>query len=474
MLICLLLTPSSPALLAARHSTATLGSQHPFFLTFVPFIISLPIPPPPPSPLLSPQLGYLSLGDPAPRPKRCSRTSARSKASPGVLQPPRRCNYFYQVAQVPILVFLPSVWTSTATCNPPIFLNLCCVSRPWSLLAAPAGNYKVGASFPPTLTLLLSHPALDHGALATAVTMAPKSQPHPAGTESPSLPTAATSSKEGSEAPTSSKQSRNASPSSATGLPPKRADSETAPGKLASTSQPMTKSSSSSSGSNPPDAKDAATGPSPYGTRSRNRTGRARPNYAEDKDIDSDLYDAAPERKDDGDAKRSTRQANPSSTTAQDAPESGPSSASSSSSRKPLPSSDDGKHGGSAAAATTPVTTTTTSAANKESQQQQQNHASARATPAPAANTATASQTSKKRKAGNQGSSSALNQQSAPAHSSASSSAAHKKSLGGGGGVGGAIGYAETNMMSFDDCQGRPKNKTLTADDGTILAVNGE
>ncbi|KKY36623.1 putative bah domain-containing protein [Diaporthe ampelina] len=129
----------------------------------------------------------------------------------------------------------------------------------------------------------------------------------------------------------------------------------------------MTKSSSSSSGSNPVDAKDAATGPSPYGTRSRNRTGRARPNYAEDKDIDSDLFDAAPERKDDGDAKRSTRQANPSSTMTQDTPQ---------------------------------------------------------------------------------------------------------KLLGGGGGVGGASGYAETNMMSFEDCQGRPKNKTLTADDGTILAVN--
>lgn len=235
----------------------------------------------------------------------------------------------------------------------------------------------------------------------------------------------------------------------------------------------MTKSSSSSSGSNPPDAKDAASGPSPYGTRSRGRTGRARPNYAEDKDIDSDLFDAAPERKDDGDAKRSTRQANPSSATAQDNLQPGSSSSSSSSSRKPLPSSDDGKHGGSAAAANNPVTTTTTSAANKESQQQQQGQASASATPTPAANPAAASQTSKKRKAGNQGSSSAVSQQAAPANSG-SSGAAHRKSLGGGGGAGGALGYAETNMMSFEECQGRPKNKTLTADDGTILAVNGK
>ncbi|KAJ0121333.1 hypothetical protein J7T55_008497 [Diaporthe amygdali] len=301
--------------------------------------------------------------------------------------------------------------------------------------------------------------------------MAPKSQSHSAGTESPSLPTAAPSSKEGSEAPTPSKQSRNASPSSSTGAPPKRADSETAPAKAASTSQPMTKTSSSSSGSNPADAKDAATGPSPYGTRSRNRTGRARPNYAEDKDIDSDLFDAAPERKDDGDAKRSTRLANNSSNPTQDAPQLGPSSGSSSS-RKPLPTSDDGKHSGTAAAATstTSTTTNTTSTANKESQQQQQNHTSAASTPAPAVNSATTSQPTKKRKAGNQGNSSGLNQQTGSGNSSTSSNAAHRKSLGGGGG--GMSGYAETNMMSFEDCQGRPKNKTLTADDGTILAVN--
>lgn len=255
-------------------------------------------------------------------------------------------------------------------------------------------------------------------------------------------------------------------------MPLKRVDSETAPAKAASTSQPMTKTSSSSSGSNAADAKDATTGPSPYGTRSRGRTGRARPNYAEDKDIDSDLFDAAPERKEDGDAKRSTRQANPSSITTQDAPQLGPSSLPSSS-RKPLPTSDDGKHSGSAAAAattTTTNTTNTTSTANKESQQQQQNHSSASAASAPAGNPATASQTSKKRKAGNQGTASALNQQTAQANSSTSSNAANKKSLGGGG----ASGYAETNMMSFEDCQGRPKNNTLTADDGTILAVNGE
>ncbi|KAL9047390.1 MAG: hypothetical protein Q9214_000025 [Letrouitia sp. 1 TL-2023] len=59
-------------------------------------------------------------------------------------------------------------------------------------------------------------------------------------------------------------------------------------------SQPMTTTSSSSSSSSLPSANGTNTmdhsGPSPYGTRSRNRTGNTRPNYAEDKELDTD-YD---------------------------------------------------------------------------------------------------------------------------------------------------------------------------------------
>ncbi len=49
-------------------------------------------------------------------------------------------------------------------------------------------------------------------------------------------------------------------------------------------SQPMTTSSSSSS--LPPDQQMDTAGASPYGTRSRNRTGNPRPNYAEDRELD--------------------------------------------------------------------------------------------------------------------------------------------------------------------------------------------
>lgn len=49
-------------------------------------------------------------------------------------------------------------------------------------------------------------------------------------------------------------------------------------------SQPMTTSSSSSS--LPPDQHADTAGASPYGTRSRNRTGNPRPNYAEDREQD--------------------------------------------------------------------------------------------------------------------------------------------------------------------------------------------
>jgi len=57
-------------------------------------------------------------------------------------------------------------------------------------------------------------------------------------------------------------------------------------------SQPMTATASSSS--QPGLLENGDLNPSgPYGTRSRNRTGGVRPNYAEDKDLDFDLEDTA-------------------------------------------------------------------------------------------------------------------------------------------------------------------------------------
>lgn len=63
-------------------------------------------------------------------------------------------------------------------------------------------------------------------------------------------------------------------------------------------SQPMTTTSSSSShATNQPNGSTAdANGVSPYGTRSRNRTGSSRPNYAEDRDVDMDFEYTARKR----------------------------------------------------------------------------------------------------------------------------------------------------------------------------------
>ncbi|KAL8830897.1 MAG: hypothetical protein Q9170_005528 [Blastenia crenularia] len=85
---------------------------------------------------------------------------------------------------------------------------------------------------------------------------------------------------------------------SSTSPPPPPNPSLSAPAPSANMdSQPMTATSSTSS-TYPPQAQSLMedNGPSPYGTRSRNRTGNARPNYAEDRELEMD-YDWAPASK---------------------------------------------------------------------------------------------------------------------------------------------------------------------------------
>lgn len=212
----------------------------------------------------------------------------------------------------------------------------------------------------------------------------------------------------------------------------------------------MAKSSSTSSAA---DAKDAAgTGPSPYGTRSRNRTGRTRPNYAEDKDFDAMDFDNYADKKEDADSKKPTRQVNNNPTTASEAPRTATPSA-----RKPLPNGDGARH-----------------AAAAKDHSQQPGHTG---TPAPSSSTATPSSTtaptqpSRKRKAGAQN---GVGNANPPQNNTAqppSSSVSNLKKLSGGA----LTGYAETNIMTFDKSYNQIKlNGTLVADDGTTLAVNGK
>ncbi|AEO66043.1 uncharacterized protein THITE_2113820 [Thermothielavioides terrestris NRRL 8126] len=211
--------------------------------------------------------------------------------------------------------------------------------------------------------------------------------------------------------------------------------------------------------------------PSPYGTRSRNRTGAARPNYAEDKDFDLDLFDVYPRRKDD-DAKKSSSTAATANTAKQQAASSTSTSAAAAnatqgapragngSSRKPLPD-ESRQHNGTkdhhpnanqpstASASTTTNGTTATNGTSK----------------------------SKKRKAAD-ASSTASGNQTPSATNGASMSLALQKRLGvSGQGSGNATpsgaGYAETNMLTFEKCKARPtKDGKMVADDGTVLEVN--
>ncbi|KAI0383813.1 hypothetical protein F5Y04DRAFT_21861 [Hypomontagnella monticulosa] len=220
-------------------------------------------------------------------------------------------------------------------------------------------------------------------------------------------------------------------------------------GENAADSQPMTKSTSS--GSNP-SAKDAMTGPSPYGTRSRNR-GQARPNYAEDKDVDVDMYDAYQEKKDD-EHKKSSRQTSAVTNGTNDAPK-----ATNATSRKGAPPAEDPKVGAPSGGSHTTA---------KDSHPPN-------ATPNVAPTSTSSS--SKKRKAPTQ--SSANNSHS---HSHANTPvptgpnvAATRRSAANGTATPTThnnAGYKATNMLFFEKCGAVPKDGKMVADDGTILQVN--
>jgi hypothetical protein len=208
----------------------------------------------------------------------------------------------------------------------------------------------------------------------------------------------------------------------------------------------------------------AGSQPSPYGTRSRNRTGAARPNYAEDKDLDLDIFDVYPQqRKDDDSKKSSSKQQAASSSTASAANSSQPAPRSGNgSSRKPLPDDSRQQNGikdqhtnkSSAAAASS-----TTSAANGTS-------------------ATNGTSKGKKRKVADTASTASGSQTPSAPNGALSSSALQKRLAATGQASGNAtpsgIGYGETNLLTFENCKSRPKDGKMVADDGTVLGVNGE
>jgi hypothetical protein len=221
-------------------------------------------------------------------------------------------------------------------------------------------------------------------------------------------------------------------------------------------SQPMAKSNSS--GSNPSVRDVTGETASPYGTRSRNRTGQARPNYAEDKDIDMELFESYPERKEEGPKKSSLRQSASLSNAGQDSR--GPTAAAAA----------------ATAAATASATTAAAASARKRgsSEEGKNSPLTAAKDQGPASQTSSttppasvgSSQPSKKRKATAQPSSGG-----GPHHFQSQLTAQVSAANGSLRRAGG--GFPETNMLSFDNCNAKPKHGKLVADDGTVLEVNG-
>lgn len=198
-----------------------------------------------------------------------------------------------------------------------------------------------------------------------------------------------------------------------------------------STAGPMTISSGSDAL-----AKDAGIDTaSPYGTRSRNRTGSSRPNYAEDKDIETDVYDYYHDKRD-GDSKKSSRQA--SAAVNGDAPRVNATS------RKA--GAEDGR-----------------TAQLQNGTKEQQSGGST--TPSANAQAASVSQTSRKRKANTQPAGSTS--QPAPTSSSVKKNGAVAVQQMG-------ISWPDTNMLTFENCNARPDNRRMVADDGTVLEPNGD
>ncbi|KAL8935062.1 MAG: hypothetical protein Q9211_004905 [Gyalolechia sp. 1 TL-2023] len=203
----------------------------------------------------------------------------------------------------------------------------------------------------------------------------------------------------------------------------------------------MTATSSASSAF-PPQPRNAMedNGPSPYGTRSRNRTGNARPNYAEDRELEMD-YDWAPASKK---ARGSSTSASSTNVQGEENESLGVSTRRRSLTTVALPSS---TKGANSTAPKDHIPGMSSFSVHPEPSEAPQ-------------------QPSKKRKAPG-AVPAALSTLSANTTSTTSFTTSRKSSK-----LTSAHVSRFTNMLSFDASQGYLKKGELIADDGTVLAVN--
>lgn len=175
----------------------------------------------------------------------------------------------------------------------------------------------------------------------------------------------------------------------------------------------------------------------PYGTRSRNRTGSSRPNYAEDRDYDVEMYDFDHDKAQ-GDTRKGSRQAGAANHVDGTRGTAG--------SRKPL--GDDARTGPSQNGSKehTPAAAAASSNASQSS-----NGVAAQQQPSRKRKAATASQ---------QAASGA-----APASTRRAGASTQNNAT--------VSSWPNTNVLTFSNCGARPQNGRLVADDGTELEANG-
>lgn len=170
-----------------------------------------------------------------------------------------------------------------------------------------------------------------------------------------------------------------------------------------------------------------------YGTRSRNRNGNARPNYAEDKDYDVDMYDLDSHSS----SKKASRQSNATSH--------GEGTRGNAGSRKCL--GDDAKAG-----------------LSQNGGSKEQNFNSATGAPQATQASSNATQPSRKRKAATT---------TGTPQATPNSTAIVSTRKAGNVTPNSTSSWPETNMLTFANSQARPQNGRLVADDGTVLETNG-
>lgn len=198
-----------------------------------------------------------------------------------------------------------------------------------------------------------------------------------------------------------------------------------------------TKSAEESESVPNPAAKDTASNENgtaiTYGTRSRNRTGTSRPNYAEDKELDAELEAAA---------------------------------------------STNGRKGARGTDSSTASENGRTSNARKNHVPEPEQLLSVQAQPKEpipgtstfSANTGATLPTTKKRKTNNQYTINRPAPEATAQNSSSTQAVTRRASTA----VQRFTSFPDSNMLSFETCAGRLKNGKLVADDGTVLEVNGK